>query len=226
MGQFFTFFPCRNYFAAIWGLYRIELLLRHGAKFIYFLKIVHGVLLKPSPYFADKFRFFLFRFANEDKIFRWFRKQAGESTTSFSFPNALKGHPKTLVFLPRDPAQAKDFLNAMPKEWYVNIHLFAHESMHSIISSKRCPAIYYSDMECRYGEAVFNKRLAEIQAVQADVGIFLGEPYLPRLYLMKLSGAACRIGFNCESLYPFLNLSLHPEHSSEAALISKYYGVR
>ena len=48
---------------------------------------------------------------------------------------------------------------------------------------------------------------------------------LMSMALAKKSGAQCRIGFNSESLYPFLNLSLHPDQSSEAALISKYYGV-
>ena len=146
--------------------------------------------MKPSPYFADRFKFFFKRFASAQSLRRWFLKQAGEESGSFSFPDILKDHPKTLVFLPRKFEDAVAFLSPMPKEWFNNVQFCAHESLQALISAKR-----------------------------------LDEPFLPRLYLAKKSGAPCRIGFNSESLYPFLNLSLHPDQSSEAILIAKYYGV-
>ena len=59
-----------------------------------------------------------------------------------------------------------------------------------------------------------------------QVCIYLGESFLPRLYLAKVSGANCRIGFATENCYPFLNLSLHLDKSNEATLISQYYGVQ
>ena len=181
--------------------------------------------MKPSPYFADRFKFFFKRFASPASLRRWFLKQAGEESGSFSFPDILKNHPKTLVFLPRKFEDAVAFLSPMPKEWFNNVQFCAHESLQALISAKRSHAFYFSDMECRFGEPVFEGLQAKIEAYQPEVCIYLDEPFLPRLYLAKVSGAPCRIGFNSESLYPFLNLSLHPDQSSEAVLIAKYYGV-
>ena len=113
----------------------------------------------------------------------------------------------------------------MPKEWFNNVQFCAHESLQALISAKRSHAFYFSDMECRFGEPVFAEILEKTESFHPEVCIYLDEPFLPRLYLAKKSGAPCRIGFNSESLYPFLNLSLHPDQSSEAILIAKYYGV-
>jgi hypothetical protein len=65
----------------------------------------------------------------------------------------------------------------------------------------------------------------KIKDYAPQVCIYPGDVFYPRLYLAKVSGASCRIGFVSEKCYPFLNLSLHPEQSSEAMLIAKYYGV-
>lgn len=181
--------------------------------------------MKPSPYFADQFRFFFKRFSSRDSLFKWFLKMAGNDSQAFSFPDVLKNHPKTLVFLPRDMESSAGFLHKMPQAWFENVQFVAHESLHALISAKRAHAIYYSDTECRFGERVFEEILQKIRDYAPAVCIYLGPEFLPRLYLAKRSGAACRIGFNCESLYPFLNLSLHPEQSSEAELIARYYGV-
>ena len=113
----------------------------------------------------------------------------------------------------------------MPQGWFNNVQFCAHESLQALISAKRSHAFYFSDMECRFGEPVFEDLLKKIEDYAPEVCIFLDEPFLPRLYLAKKSGAPCRIGFNSESLYPFLNLSLHPEKTSEPILIAKYYGV-
>ena len=181
--------------------------------------------MKPSPYFVDQFRFFFKRFSSRDSLFSWFLKKAGEGSTAFDFPDALKNSPKTIVFLPRDMESSAAFLHKMPQAWFENVLFVAHESLHALISAKRSHAIYYSDTECRYGERVFDEIFQKIHEFAPTVCIYLGQEFLPRLYLAKTSGAACRIGFNCESLYPFLNLSLHPEQSSEAELIARYYGV-
>ena len=74
--------------------------------------------MKPSPYFADRFKFFFKRFASSESLRRWFLKQAGEDSGAFSFPDILKNHPKTLVFLPRKFEDAVAFLSPMPKEWF------------------------------------------------------------------------------------------------------------
>jgi hypothetical protein len=181
--------------------------------------------LKPSPYFADRFKFFFKRFASPQSLFRWFLKQAGEESGAFSFPDILKNHPKTLVFLPRDYEKAVAFLSPMPQGWFNNVQFFAHESLHAMISAKRSHAFYFSDMECRFGEPVFERLQKSVEDYAPEVCIYLDDPFLPRLFLAKKSGAACRIGFNSESLYPFLNISLHPDQTKEAILIAKYYGV-
>lgn len=181
--------------------------------------------MKPSPYFADLFKFFFKRFASEQKLKSWFLKQAGEESGVFSFPAALKDNPKTLVFLPRDMEGAASFLHTMPQSWFTDdVLLCAHESLHALISAKRAHAIYFSDMECRYGEKIFDEIEAKIMEFAPSVCIYLGEQFLPRLYLAKKCGAGCRIGFNSESLFPFLNVSLRPENSSPAALLMQYYG--
>ncbi|MCF0216427.1 MAG: hypothetical protein HUK21_08140 [Fibrobacteraceae bacterium] len=184
-----------------------------------------GDFLKPSPYFADTFRFFLKRFSSQQSLFNWFIKQAGDFTAPFEFPEILKDHPKTLVFLPREMERCTAFLHAMPDAWFKNVHFFAHESLHALISAKRSHAFYYSDRECRFGEAVFNELQDKIQTYTPEVCIYLGDKFLPRLFLAKTSGAACRIGFDVSDVYPFLNISLQKNESSEAALIAKYYGV-
>lgn len=181
--------------------------------------------MKPSPYFADQFRFFFKRFSGNESLFKWFLKEAGEDSQPFDFPGALKNNPKTLVFLPRDMESAAGFLHKMPNTWFANVLCIAHESLHALISAKRAHAIYFSDTECRFGERVFEELEQKIHEFSPTVCIYLGQPFLPRLYLAKKSGARCRIGFKSEAFYPFLNLSLTPEQSSEAELICKYYGV-
>lgn len=182
--------------------------------------------MKPSPYFTDRFRYFFKRFSKQESLFRWFLKQAGEESGAFSFPEALKGNPKTLVFLHRDMEKAAPFMHQMPDAFFKNAFLVAHESMHSLVSAKRAKAVYYSDLECRYDEPVFLEIQQKIKEFAPTVVLYLGDAFLPRLYLAKTSGAGCRIGFCAENCYPFLNLSLQPNASSEAALITQYYGVK
>lgn len=182
--------------------------------------------MKPSPYFTDRFRYFFKRFSSKESLFRWFLKQAGEDSGTFDFPQALRNNPKTVVFLPRDMERAAAFMHAMPDNFFKNVLLCAHESLQAIVSAKRAQAIYFSDLECRYGEPAFDELQLKIKEYAPQVCIYLGDAFFPRLFLAKTCGAGLRIGFNCEAEYPFLNVSLHPDKSSEAALISQYYGVQ
>lgn len=182
--------------------------------------------MKPSPYFTNRFRYFFKRFSSQDSLFRWFLKQAGEDSGAFNFPEALKGNPKTLLFLHRDMERAAPFMRQMPQAFFNNTLLVAHESLQALVSAKRAHALYFSDLECRYEEPVFIEMEQKIKEFAPSVVIYLGEAFLPRLYLAKASGASCRIGFCTEKCYPFLNLSLQPSASSEASLIAQYYGVK
>lgn len=181
--------------------------------------------MKPSPYFADRFRYFFKRFSSQKSLYRWFLKKAGEESGAFSFPDVLKNHPKTLVFLPRDMEATSVFMHSMPLAWFKNVQFVAHESLHTLITAKRSEAFYYSDLECRFGEPAFIEMEEKIKAYAPEVCIYLGEAFLPRLYLCKKSGAGCRMGFGTEGLYPFLNICLYPDKSSESELIANYYGV-
>jgi len=182
--------------------------------------------LKPSPYFTNRFRYFFKRFSSQKSLFNWFLKKAGEESGEFDFPEALKGCPKTVVFLHRDMERAAPFMHQMPQAFFKNSLLVAHDSMHSLVAAKRALAVYYSDLECRYEEPIFMEIEQKIKAFAPTVAIYLGDAFLPRLYLAKMSGASCRIGVCTEQCYPFLNLSLQPNGSTEAALIAKYYGIK
>ena len=182
--------------------------------------------MKPSPYFKDCFRYFFKRFYKKEWLFRWFLRQAGEGSDTFDFPQVLKGQPKTLLFLPRDFEHASSFMLSMPDAFFKNALLCAHESLHAVVAAKRAHAVYYSDLECRFAEPAFDEIEQKLKDFAPQVCIYLGETFLPRLYLAKVCGAGCRIGFVSENCYPFLNVSLHPEKSTEAALICEYYGVK
>ena len=185
-----------------------------------------GVEVKPSPYFADRFRYFFKRFYSPEKLYRWFLTQAGEDSGEFNFPAALQGNPKTVVFLARDVDKSTAFLKAMPDSFFKNTILCAPEATQVLVSAKHAKAIYYTDLECRFGEAAFDELLYKIKDFKPEVCIYLGEAFWPTLYLAKVCGANCRIGFADEHCYPFLNICLHPNKMSEAALISQYYGVK
>lgn len=117
-------------------------------------------------------------------------------------------------------------MHNMPQAFFQNTLLVAHESLQALISAKRAHAVYFSDLECRFGEPVFGDIEQKIREYAPQVVIYLGDAFLPRLYLAKVSGANCRIGFCTEKIFPFLNLSLQPNASSEASLIAQYYGVK
>lgn len=182
--------------------------------------------MKPSPYFTDRFRYFFKRFSSEASLFKWFEERSGKDSGSILFPDVFKGCPKTLVFLPKDLAQATAFLKGLSPKFMQNAKFCAHESLQATISSHRAHAFYFSDLECRYGEKAFETLETKIKEYAPEVCIYLGENFLPRLYLAKVSGASCRIGFHCEGVYPFLNLSLNPDKSTEASFISQYYEVQ
>ena len=101
-----------------------------------------------------------------------------------------------------------------------NALICAHESLHALISAKRAKAIYYSDLECRYGERVFDEWNRKILEFAPTVCIYLGEPFLPRLYLAKKSGAGCRIGFQLRKLLPLPELEPHARTSPAKRLSS------
>ena len=182
--------------------------------------------MKPSPYFADRLRYFFKRFYSPEKLYRWFLEVAGDDSGEFNFPAALQGNPKTVVFLSRDIDKSTAFIKGMPEAFFKNALLCAPDTMQVMISAKHAKAIYYTELECRYGEPAFEELQYKIKDFGPQVCIYLGEAFWPTLYLAKKCGANCRIGFTDEHCYPFLNICLKPNKMSEAALISQYYGVK
>ncbi|PWJ57282.1 MULTISPECIES: hypothetical protein [unclassified Fibrobacter] len=182
--------------------------------------------MKPSLYFADRFRYFFKRFYSEVKLFEWFRERAGEETGNIVLPDMLKGCPKTLIFLPKDIEQSSKFLKGLSPKIIKNTRFCVHESLQATVATHQGHAFYYSDSECRYGETAFETLEEKIREYAPEICVYVGENFLPRLYLAKISGANVRIGFNSEDVYPFLNMSLRPDKSTEAALLNQYFEVQ
>ncbi|SHK44940.1 hypothetical protein [Fibrobacter sp. UWEL] len=182
--------------------------------------------MKPSLYFADRFRYFFKRFYSDLKLFEWFKERAGEESDSISYPDMVKGCPKTLIFLSKDVEHSSRFLKELSKTVTQNARFCVHETLQTTVASHQGHAFYYSDSECRYGETAFETLEEKIREYAPEICIYIGENFLPRLYLAKISGAKCRIGFRCEDVYPFLNISLQHDKSTEAALLNQYFEVK
>ena len=193
------------------------------------------ILLKPSPYFANGLSYFSKRFYSAQALQKWFLKYAGEATTPFEYPASLfdcKGH---LIFLPQSPEEALPYfplIREIIENDPQNTLLLGNENLKDLIQGAGFATVprYYSILGCRYGEAEFEILKNEILQRSFSVCLYLEpEPFYQRLLLAKLSKATYRIGFLCESLYPFLNVSLRPSenevHAKASVLETQYRKV-
>ena len=80
--------------------------------------------MKPSPFFADTFRFFFKRFSNQESLTRWFLKKAGTESSLFSYPTSYKHFKKTLIFLPDNKESTILFLENFKSLWNKENTLF------------------------------------------------------------------------------------------------------
>lgn len=164
------------------------------------------------------------RFRNEETIFDWFLDKADEFTAPFFYPEDLHTNPRTVVFLPYDEKEGCPFVNDLPPIILKNTLFHAPESYRQFLTQKNAQAVYFIEPECRYGDPNFKQTLKQLYEFVPKACIFLGNFDLPRLYLAKKCGAAYRIGFNCDSVFPFLNINLKVEKTSKARFVAKFYG--
>jgi hypothetical protein len=187
--------------------------------------------LKPSPYFADRFSFFFFRFYSKASLFKWFLKKADAETEAFEYPSSLSGSHRTIVFLPSNRELSALTLTALERFWDPDQTLLVGSvdltnDIHKL--KVKIPFISYTDSDCRFGEPAFCEIEEKLVAFNAEICLYLEtEPFLPRLYLVKKSAAPCRIGFYAEAEFPFLNISLKPESDdslSKIKILVQQYG--
>lgn len=188
--------------------------------------------MKPSPYFADRFSFFFFRLYSKASLFQWFLKKADFQTDVFQYPTSLSGSLRTIVFLPYDQEFCTLLLSDLERYWLrENTVLVGPAKLTNDLNKfkTRFHFLSYTKTDCRYGESMFQFLEEKLIDFKADICLYLEkEPFLPRLYLAKKSGAPCRLGFFAEPYFPFLNVSLKPETdeplSKVKALVSQYGG--
>ena len=185
--------------------------------------------MKPSPYFADKLRYFFKRFASDASLKKWFLKQAGDFSSSFFYEKSLPKDKKILVFLPQQKEQIPlilAFFKKMefPKE---NILALVDESFRELLlrESKTANFIYTNVLKFRYGESDFSVLTEKVKEFRPHICLYFNEAFFPSLYLAKISSAIYRIGFSADTLYPFLNISLKaPSFESGINLLEKQFG--
>lgn len=185
-----------------------------------------GDLLFSSRYFADGKKYFLLRLLCRPLLYRWFRGKVGKikSSKSFSFPKCLENHEKTVFFVPDDKKIAKTILDELPEESLKTILFIAHGNLEILFSKKNAIVSYYTDQGCRYGEPLFERLEYQIKTYAPVACVYLGKIKPQFLYLVLISGASCRVAFDCTREFPFFNVSLHQLKTiSPAKMIARYF---
>ncbi|WP_235002782.1 hypothetical protein [Fibrobacter sp. UWB16] len=185
-----------------------------------------GDLLFSSQYFAEGIRYCVLRKLCKPLLYRWFIHKAGKrkSSRTFSFPECLQNGGKVVFFMPEEKEVAKIILDELPVESLKTILFIAHGDQEILFSQKKAQVSYYTDDGCRYGEDQFDRIEYQVKTYAPVACVYPG-PHKPQfLYLALISGAACRIGFDCAREYPFLNMSLHELKTiSPARMIARYF---
>ena len=190
--------------------------------------------MKPSPYFADSFAFFFKRFLSAKGIRKFFLKYAGDSSESFEYPSSLfecRGH---LIVMPETTDDAFPYIPLI-REIIARDDgatcILASEALRDLVFSAGFTAFtpcFYTVKGCRYGTPEFEKVVKVVTSKPYSVCLFLERnPLYQRLALAKLAGATYRIGFHCEDLFPFLNVSLSTETEDShirAQILQERYG--
>lgn len=119
-----------------------------------------------------------------------------------------------LILLPENTELVNAYLPFLQKLCRIKKHgvlLFANSNLENLLQTNQVKqeVLYYTTLGCRYGEQEFQKLEEVLKARQITATFDLQDQTLfQMLYLCKTCGAAYRFGFDCESLYPLLNLSL------------------
>ncbi len=178
--------------------------------------------MKPSPYFADTFRYFFMRFRSRESLFRWFVRRAGDSSEPFRYPIDFRSLRGLLVILPELPDEIfaySTFLKTLEKLRIPGTLLLANKRSEEPLEKLgvRTETLYYTGAGCRYGESEFQKIRAILRERHFTASLYLEPKHIFQLlYLAKDCGAAYRFGFSSEELFPLLNLSLVAGNASES----------
>lgn len=173
--------------------------------------------MKPSLYFKDCLRYSLKKFASKESLLRWFIKQAGDFSVAFEYPMKLSEKQTVLFLLPEDTESVNAYLPFLQKLYRIQKHgvlLLVNSKLENLLQTNQIKqeVLYYSTLGCRYGEQEFHKIEEVLKARQITATFDLQDQTLfQMLYLCKTCGATYRFGFDCENLYPLLNLSLVSE---------------
>ena len=187
--------------------------------------------MKPSPYFADRFSFFIYRFFSKASLFQWFLKKADSETKTFEYPSSLSGSHRSIIFLPSNREFAAVVIANLERFWDPKKTLLVGSvdltnDIHKL--KARIPFFSYTESDCRYGEPAFSDLEEKLIEFKADICLYLEtDLFLPKLYLVKKTGAPCRIGFYAEPEFSFLNVSLKPKSEdslSKVKILIQQYG--
>ena len=128
---------------------------------------------------------------------------------------AAESEKQTVLFLlPEDTESVNAYLPFLQKLYRIQKHgvlLLVNSKLENLLQTNQIKqeVLYYSTLGCRYGEQEFQKIEEVLKARQITATFDLQDQTLfQMLYLCKTCGATYRFGFDCESLYPLLNLSL------------------
>ena len=179
-----------------------------------------------SPFFAAGKKYFFARLLCKPLLYRWLLRKVGKikGSKTFSFPKCLENHEKTVLFIPNDKKIAKTILDDLPDDSFKSILFVTHGDLEILFSKKTTMVSYYTDKGCRFGEPIFEKLEYQIKTFAPVACIYLGNIMPQFLYLVLISGASCRVGFDCAREYPFFNVSLQPfKNISPAKMIARYF---
>lgn len=190
--------------------------------------------MKPSPYFADSFAFFFKRFLSANGLRKFFLKYAGDSSEPFEYPSALSSCRGHLIVMPETTDDAFPYIPLI-REIIARDDgatcLLAGDALRDLVFSAGFSAYtpcFYTVSGCRYGTPEYEKIVKVVTSRAYSVCLYLERKTLyQRLALAKLSSAPYRIGFHCEDLFPFLNVSLGTEAEDahiRAQILQERYG--
>jgi len=177
--------------------------------------------LKTSSLFIDSFRYWPFRLFSEAGIRKYFARKAGQESGSFIYSNDLTKHRKRIVFLPSELSLLSvhvplclELSRAAKEHELVFVGDESYMALFKALGIEKF-GWFYSATNLRYGDPFFKALELKIRSHGFDVALMLdSQPSLLQLYLTRASGAAIRIGMDCDKDYPFLNFCFHTEKSS------------
>lgn len=175
--------------------------------------------------FPDKPIFFLLGLVPERRI-RQFCAQRMPISTAFSWKQDLSLSKRRLVILPHS---LQNLSSALPLLLQLHqckeaLQFLCPREFESLIKAmgldSRC--IYYSPVDLTFFHPEFSKLQSIIAQFGPDLVLNLeNNPHLPLHYLIGKSNAAWRVGGNCQSYHPFLNISIELGQASFSVLLEK-----